>query len=312
MKLSEVQRETLKAHEKRLRKLCSMGHLDDAELSLKHIQSAFREERGHHRLLRSKLVYFEALLDDGKTEEAEDGLKSIRLKANKGTRLHVEARASLAICALRKNDLETAKGHIQYVLKNYGAISSERKRTQFHERLQQRIEDECFLSQFISARFSTPKIQDIEKRVVELVTKNDDEIFAALATKIAPSSLLAANDVKLFVLKQLTPEEKLLLPPPPAQQSTTSLGKKAFKALRRVAWKVLCDKNKGTYHIWTNGLAAVFGGMEFLKSVSNAFQSWHIGDIELISAFTASAIKSGCAVFCEELKPDSLIIPQSE
>ena len=145
-----------------------------------------------------------------------------------------------------------------------------------------------------------------------MVKKSDDEIFEALGSKVSSLALLAADDVKLFAFKEVSVDQRHLLPPTPTKQSDVSLGKKTFNALRRVAWKILCDKNKGTYHIWTNGLAAVFGGTEFLRSVASAFESWNIGDLELISAFTASAVKTGCEVFCSELKPESLIIHASE
>lgn len=314
-KLSETQRSTLKSHENKLRKLCLLGRLDEAEDSLNLITRSFRDQPRHFRLTKTRIVFAEALLDAGKNEKAEILLEKLLVVANPKTRLFLEIKSLVAILALRKNDLEQARKNIRFVLLNYSKlITSERKKDQFYQRLEKRIEEECILSQLIQPNSLRPRLDEIEERVVSLVQESEERIISSLASRVGPSALLDANNIQKFAHAQLTAAEQLRLPAPASEVTTATpkIGEKAFLALRRVGWKVLCNKNNATYHIWTNGLAAIFGGKEFFTSVAAFFESWEISDVEVIAAFTALAVRHGCDAFCDELKPASLIIPAAE
>jgi hypothetical protein len=98
--------------------------------------------------MQAKVWLFEAAMEAGHLNVAVPGFVGIREGMSKGTRLHLEATAALAICYLRQKKLAQAEPFIAEVLRS-GNIRSESRRRQFIRHVVSRFEKEGLLAALV-------------------------------------------------------------------------------------------------------------------------------------------------------------------
>ena len=164
VKLSNAHLNLLRPLEVELKQAVAAAEPDTAIEVAAKIQALFDFDRTHHRLLRAKLLAFEACVDANRLSYAERGLIGVRNLAGVTTRLSLEAGALLAVVLLREKKVSEAKKLIRDVIENINIIiininininiTSERTRHQFQKRLISRIEEECILAGLIAFRYT--------------------------------------------------------------------------------------------------------------------------------------------------------------
>ena len=106
----------------------SAGNLKKAKLALNDLRTIL-ETYGHGaRLLQNYLKLYEAALESWDLGLAKRGFRIVRQRANKRTRLYLEATALLALTHLREQDLFAAEPLMAEVLRDDCVIRSETQR----------------------------------------------------------------------------------------------------------------------------------------------------------------------------------------
>jgi hypothetical protein len=310
--LTDKQKRALSRNEDVLRDACRIGDLEAAEHAIKRIQAAFIEDRSHFRILRAKLWYYEAVLDSGNASSALMGFEGIYARANKGTRIYLECSAFLGICHLRLKRVEKAKNHIRFVISSINDITSPARRQQFQQRLIERIEDECILSELIGTGEGPLNIEDVHQRSIMLVQKSDDEVLESIADSLPSGTSALIYTVTEYSIKLMPLPDQKRLPPPKPEIPKTLLGKKARAALKRIGWKTFCDERSNVHKLWSKGIPKVFNEGYFSSSVVTTLAEWRIGIPQLAAGLVATAMKFGCEEFCSQFRPEGLMIPQDE
>jgi hypothetical protein len=98
------------------------GDYESAQRHAFDIQDPLRTSGHETRLMQAKVWLFEAAMEAGHLNVALPGFVGIRERMSKGTRLHLEATAALAICYLRQKKLAQAEPSL---LKCSGAETSD-------------------------------------------------------------------------------------------------------------------------------------------------------------------------------------------
>lgn len=306
--LTDEQKQALSKLEALLRDACKRQDLEEAKSIIIELQRAFLEARGHFRILRAKNWYFEALLNSGKTDDAQAGFETIIQRANEGTRIYLEARAFLGICLLRKQLFEASKVHIEYVVHHISHIKSERRRTQFERRLLTRIQDECVLSQLIGTDRIPLDVDEIHRLSVEWVKKSEEEILDLVGQALPGPTQLVLKDMTDYSIKLMPPQDRKLLEAPKSDPPKRELGQKALAALKRIGWGTFCDEGSGIYKLWSNGVPRVFNEGYFASAAIAALAEWKIGLPQIAVGLAATAMRYTCKDFCERFRPESLMI----
>lgn len=310
--LTENQKATLKIEEPKLRSACRAGDLKAAEDIIKRIQTAFLEDRSHFRILRAKNWYYESMLDSGLNEDAEIGFKTIRKRANEGTRTYLEATSFYGICLLRNGRLDEAKKIIRYVVSNISDVRSDERRRQYQRRLIRRIEDECILSQLIGVQQGEMVISEIHLKSIEAVKRSDDEIFEMIGAALPVHTQKILKGVTDYSIKLLPQQDQKFLKGPTEEQPNRELGKRALVALKRIGWKTFCDEHSEVYKLWSRRIPKVFNQGYFASSAVTSLANWKIGIPQLAVGIAATAMKYSCQEFCKNFKPEGLMIPTNE
>ncbi|QJD80691.1 hypothetical protein [Spirosoma rhododendri] len=132
-KLSDSQNGALKRLETKLQVAAYNGNLKAAKDLIQDIKTLLRPHGYETRLMQAKNWLYEASIEAGDYPLAIEGLKIIKQKTNKNTRVHLEATALLAIAHLRSNAIDKAEPFVKEVLTNDKVIKSEKKRTEFRK-----------------------------------------------------------------------------------------------------------------------------------------------------------------------------------
>jgi hypothetical protein len=117
------------------------GDYESAQRHAFDIQDLLRTSGHETRLMQAKVWLFEAAMEAGHLNVAVPGFVGIRERMSKGTRLHLEATAALAICYLRQKKLAQAEPFIAEVLRSRN-IRSESRGRQFIRHVVSRFEEE--------------------------------------------------------------------------------------------------------------------------------------------------------------------------
>lgn len=267
----------------------------------------------HHRLLYAKLRCFETAVEANSISWASSGLIGVRAKASEGTRLFLEATGLLAVCALREKNIEEAKRLVRYVINHVNHIKSDSQRQDFQKRVIARIEEECILSELIGTGSDDLDPVKVHEQAVLLIQhKSDDEIYALIGSAVPNRTLGVLKEVRDDAILQVAPSDRKLLPAPEEAMKPPNLGKRAFAALRRIAWRTLCDPNSEIYDLWATKNPRVMTVGYFASAVSAALKSWQIGSFMLAAGIAAIAMKFTAAEFCKWTKPTTIMIPKSE
>jgi hypothetical protein len=309
IKLSDAHLSMLRPLENELRRAVAAADPDAAIEVTARIQALFDFDRTHHRLLRAKLLAFEACVDANRLTYAERGLIGVRTLAGKTTRLSLEAGALLAVVFLRQKKTSEAKKLIRDVILNINNIASDRTRHQFQKRLIARVEEECILAELIGTEEGPMDAEDVQAKAVLLLQRNsDDEIFKLIGNTVPVAALNLLTDVRSYSILQLPAPDRKLLPPPEKAQEPKNVGKATFAVLRRIAWKTFCKSDSPIFKMWSKKIPEVFNQGYFSAAVLSTFGDFRIGLPVLASGVVALVMKYSAEEFCEIAKPKGLMI----
>jgi hypothetical protein len=281
------------------------GDVAAAEEALKRIQALLSPYGFHHRLLESRLWYFEGLLDANHVSVAESGFVGIRKRASRHTRLHIEASFFLAICYLRQKETQKAKSLIRQVLAELNKIQSAETRQLFQKRIIERLEEEAILTHLIGADEGPLREKEIHEHAIKLIqSKSEDEILELLARNIPQPAFALLLDVRDDAILQLPTPDRKLLPASGKPTPVLRIGQRTFAVLKRIGWKTLCDSNSPLFKLWSKKMPEVYSAAYFAGAVTKSFSDWRIGLPLLAAGVVAIAMKYSAQEFCECARPE--------
>ena len=308
-RLSEKQKNTLHRLEPKLRLASARRNFEEAEEIVAEIQLLLRPTGHETRLMQSKNWLYETAMEIGKTEYAIRGFIGVRKKVSSRTRLYLEATALLAICHLRKRDLESARPFMIEALKCEKNLKSERTRSEFKVSLAKRFDEEALLASIVVDSEENLDIDQIQNDAAKLIqTKHEDEILEMLGANVPENALDFIERVNRESKNLLTYEEKLKLPSPATFQQKKKLGKGLLAAFQTVVWKALCDKDSEVYKMWfTNGLQAVLDKKYITTAIVGVLAGLKIGVYAIAVYLTSLLLKIGIETFCHVYQPNNLM-----
>lgn len=310
--LTEIQKKRLSILEPKLRRCVRIADIDTAKAITADIQSLLRTTGHETRLQQAKNWLYETAMEANNLSFAKMGLDGTRQRVAPTTRVFLEATALLAICYLREKNIETARTLINEAVECINNIKSEKRRSQFHKRLIIRLEEESILAGLIKSDFEEISVDQVDKEAVSLVmSKNEDQILLQLGRNIPKKSIDLLMYTRESYQNRLPAPDYKLLPPPPTFNDS-ELGKRAHSALKRVAWKALCNSDSELHKAWSGGLSVVHDKKYIAAAIVSAFTSLSISGLMIAASVAALAIKFGAEVFCETFTPETLMIARKD
>ncbi|WP_036158719.1 hypothetical protein [Maribacter forsetii] len=308
-KLTDKQKDRLRILEPKLKIAIADRDFETAKRLVVDLQTVLRKTGHLTRLLQSKNRLYELALELDELEFAIRGLEGNRKLVSDRTRLYLEATALLAICYLRKEEIEKAKPLIKEVLHNDSVIKSERTRSKFRKEIIDRFNEETALYSLKNKEEEQFTEEELEKEIVKLVTrKTESEIYLSLGRSVPQHTKYLLFQVHEFSTKQLPSAERLALPSPEEKIKDKEVGKTVFQSVKRVLYNSLCDPKSEIYQVWfKNGMGMVLSKNYIRSAVIACLASLGIG-IKMISAtIIALIMKFGLEVYCEKYKPADLM-----
>lgn len=308
-KLTDKQKERLRILEPKLRTAIVDREFETAKRLVVDLQAVLLKTGHLTRLLQSKNRLYELALELDELEFAVRGLEGNRKLVSDRTRLYLEATALLAICYLRKEEIEKAKPLIKEVLHNDLVIKSERTRSKFRKEIINRFNEETALYSLKNKQEEHFTEEELEKEIVKLVTrKNESEIYLSLGKSVPQHTKYLLFQVHEFSTKLLPSAERLALPSPEEKIKDREVGKTVFQSVKRVLYNSFCDPKSEIYQVWfKNGMGMVLSKNYIRSAVIACLASLGIG-VKMISAtIIALIMKFGLEVYCEKYKPADLM-----
>lgn len=248
-------------------------------------------------------------MEAGNLEVALAGLRGVRQRVGRRTRVYLEASALLAICHLRRNEISEAEPLMAEVLRNDHVITSERRRRAFRVRIIQRFEEEAVIAALRGhgrERLDIDAVQDDAGRAVQ--TQTEEEILDDIGRIVPPEAINVLLHIHEFAKRQLPASEARMLPPPRTVAERVSLGRTIMSAAKRVAWRSVCDPESEVYKMWfTHGMMAVLDRKLMAIAIAAALSGMRIGAYALAVSVTAVILKMGLEVFCELSRPEGIM-----
>ena len=311
--LTKEQKEKLAILEPQLKSCVRSADLDRAKKITAQIQELLRPTGHETRILQAKNWLYETAMEANSLTFAKMGFEGTIQKSNKNTRLHLEAISLLAICHFREANFGRARHLIIKAVKSINNIKSEERRKQFHSRLIERLEEESILVGLKDESGAPLAIDEVDKQSVKLVmSKSEDQIYFEMGQAVPQRSIDLLADVRdTYTLKLPGPDRKLL-PPPITKENKEELGKRASSALKRVAWRAVCNPDSDIYKAWSQSLSVVYDKKYIAGAIVASFNSVSISVVMIAASAAALAIKFGAEVFCETFAPNSMMIDRKE
>ena len=307
-KLTSDQKNKLSSYEKELRRSVKNRDLKKAKKYTVEIQRLLRKTGHETRLMQSKNWYFECELEVGNYNTAISGFEGVRNKVNKRTRVYLEATALLAICYLRKKDIDKAEPLIHDAL-NSKAIVGRERRKEFINLLTDRFEEEGALATLIDYDYQPLNKDEIHDAVGELVrTRSEYDLEKSIGRAIPDETIDFIIKIHELSKKQLPAHEIKFLPPQYLREEKEKLGKKILNAFNRSLWSSLCDsENSVRKTLVDKTLALPLTPIYVTSTVVASMTSLRIGIYPLAVAITAYIIRLGIDTFCEVTEPHSIL-----
>ena len=307
--LTNEQKRELKFLEPGLKVAAARRDFEECKRITVKLQKLLRPTGHETRLMQSKNWLFETAMEVGNIEYAIRGFLGVRQRVSSATRLYLEATALLAICYLRKSDLDGAKPYMIEALRCEKNIKSENKRSEFKVSLAKRFDEEALLSSISSSVTEDLDIDKVQCDAINLTkTKHEDEILEMLGSNVPEGALDFIKRVNAESKNLLTHEEILKLPSPATFQQKKKLGSGVLSAFQTVIWQSLCDKDSEVYKMWfTNGLQAVMDKKYLVSAIVGTLAGLKIGIYAIAVYLTSLLMKIGIETFCSVYKPNSLM-----
>ena len=243
-RLTPAQKEKLGRLEPRLRDCARFGDYNQAKEIFIEIDKTLRPTGHQTRLLKAKNYLFESALETGETANLElaiSGFSGVRQRARSGTRIWLEATALLGVCYVRKRNLEQAKIFLKLAVLHINSnITSQAKRTQFHERLLKRLDEECILANLMCLRPSQLNVDEIQSDAVKLLAKSPEEIEEVIGRTLPAGTIGQIESMRNFYIGQVSSADRKLLACPKVDEKPREAGKQINAALKRVIWRAVC------------------------------------------------------------------------
>lgn len=308
-KLTEEQKERLKRLEPKFLISIKDKEFETAKSLAFDIQNVLRSTGHTTKLITLKNRLYELAIDLNELDFAIMGINSGLKNVSDNTRVYLESSALLAICYLRKEEIENAKPLIKEVLTNDSVIKSERTRKIFRAEMIERFNEETALYSLKNKTMEHFTNEELENEVTRMIsTLNNDEIFSSIGKSVPQHTKFLLFQVHEFSTKQLSSAERLYLPSPEEKLKDNEVGKTVFQSVKRVIYNSLCDSNSEIYKTWfENGMKMVLNKGYIRIAVLSCLGSLGIG-LKLLSASIISLIiKFGLEVYCEHYKPTDLM-----
>ncbi|MFA5016842.1 hypothetical protein B0F87_11274 [Methylobacter tundripaludum] len=311
--LTIEQKEKLAVLEPQLKSCVKSADLEKAKRITGQIQGLLRPTGHETMVLQAKNWLYETAMESNSLTFAKMGFEGTIQKSSPKTRLNLEATFLLAICYLREQNLEKARELIIKAVDNINNIKSDERRKQFHRRLLERLEDESILVGLIDKSASPLDLAEVDKEAVKLIMNmTERQILIGMGKAIPQKSIDLLSEVRNTYTLRLPASDRKLLPPPLTEDTKEELGKRANSALKRVAWRALCNPESDVYKAWTQGLSVVYDKKYIAGAIAASFNSFSISATMIAASATALAIKFGAEVFCEAFSPNSMMIDRHD
>lgn len=311
--LTKRQKDQLAILEPELQACVRTGDLDKAKQIAGKIQQLLRPTGHETRLLHAKNWLYECAMESNKLTYAKMGFEGTRKIVSPRTRVHLEATSLLGICYLREQNIDKAKELIIEAVENINNIKSRDRRKQFHRRLLVRLEEESILSGLVDKSGGKLDIDEVDKETVKLViSKSENQILIELGSSLPAKSIDILEQVRSTYQNRLPAPDRQLLPPPLTEEKKEELGKRASSALKRVAWRAICNPESEIYKTWSQGLSVVYDKKYIAGAIVASFGSFSISATMIAASAAALAIKFGAEVFCETFAPQSMMINRKD
>jgi hypothetical protein len=311
--LSKEQSQKLAILEPQLKLCVRSANLQRAKEITTKIQLLLRPTGHETRLLKAKNWLYETAMEANSITYAKLGFEGTIKKSNEGTRLNLEATSLLAICYMREKNLERARSLIIKAVKSIGVIKSEDRRKQFHKRLMERLEEESILIGLKDETGTPLDILKVDQEAIYLImNKSEDQILMEMGKAVPQKSIDLLKDIRATYQLTLPKPDIKFLPPPITEESKLELGKRASSALKRVAWRAICNPESEVHKAWSQGLSAVYDKKYITGAIVASFGSFSISATMLAASAVALAIKFGVEVFCETFAPSGLMIDNQD
>jgi len=259
--------------------------------------------------MESKNRLFEVAMETGSLNTAINGFIGVRSKVASSTRLYLEATALLAICYLRKKDIDKARPYMVEALQCEKNISSDAKRSEFKLSLAKRFDEEALLATLAVDSCEYLSVDQIQADAGKLIYSNqEEEIFEKLGSYVPDGALDFVKEVHKESQGLLTYQERKRLPSPEYFTERKSLGKGILSAFQSVIWSSLCDKDSEVYKMWfTNGMQAVLDKKYITTAVVSTLAGLSIGVYAIAVYLSALLLKIGIETFCKVYKPSGIM-----
>ncbi len=263
--------------------------------------------------MQAKNWLFQAALFAGKMETAASGFIGVRNKTSRGTRVHLEATALLAVTRLRQGNLDSAKPLMRETLENLEWISSGSRRRQFRQRIIQIFDEETALSALQGHGYDILDAQKIQEAAALMVQHPEDELFRDLGDAIPEEVIFKIFEVDAYARKLIPKNEIRFLPDPNILQKKKEVGRTVFSAIKTTLYRSLCDPKSEVYKAWcSNGLQLVLSKTYISLAVGQALSGLGVGIKAIAVSVVALVMRFGLDVYCERFKPDSVMIALDE
>jgi hypothetical protein len=307
--LTKVQKERLGKLEPQLKNAASSGNLTLAKRLTLDIQEILRPTGHETRLMQSKNWLYETALKVGEYDFAIEGLKGVKQKTNKNTRIHLEATAMLAIAYLRKSDLKNAEIYIAEVLKNDNVIKTALRRSEFRRLIIERFEEETILFSLKGSGNENLDIDKIQELALSQSEKSSEkEIYYLIGYSVPDNVVSSLLRIDNFAKKQLPTSERIKLPSPTETIERGELGKTLFLSIKRTLYNSFCNPESDIYKTWFNaGMQIVLTRKYITTAIVSLFVNLGIGIRALAATVIALIIKFGIEVYCNHHKPTGIM-----
>jgi hypothetical protein len=259
--------------------------------------------------MQSKNWLYETALKIGEYDFAIEGLKGVKQKTNKNTRIHLEATAMLAIAYLRKSDLKNAEIYIAEVLKNDNVIKTALRRSEFRRLIIERFEEETILFSLKGSGNENLDIDKIQELALSQSEKSSEkEIYYLIGYSVPDNVVSSLLRIDNFAKKQLPTSERIKLPSPTETIERGELGKTLFLSIKRTLYNSFCNPESDIYKTWFNaGMQIVLTRKYITTAIVSLFVNLGIGIRALAATVIALIIKFGIEVYCNHHKPTGIM-----
>jgi len=311
--LTKEQKEKLAILGPQLKLCVKSANLEKAKIITGQIQELLRPTGHETMVLQAKNWLYETAMEANSLTYAKMGFEGTIQKSSPKTRLNLEATSLLAICYLREQNSEKARELIIKAIDNINNIKSDEKRRQFHRRLLEKLEEESILVGLVDKSAAPLELAEVDKEAVRLVmSKSESQILVEMGRAIPQKSIDLLSEVRNTYKLRLPATDRKFLPPPLTEDTKEELGKRANSALKRVAWRALCNPESDIYKAWTQGLSVVYDKKYIASAIVASFNSFSISATMIAASAAALAIKYGAEVFCETFAPNSMMIDRRD